>query len=105
MSYIPGEVGASAIQNIGAYGVEVKDIIHEVKAVDVETCESRTFRNAECRYGYRSSVFKHDWKGRYIVTSVVYRLQNRPSYIWIMEICGLHCPAMTFLSQMSVKLS
>ena len=78
LSYIPGEVGASAIQNIGAYGVEVKDIIHEVKAVDVETCESLTFRNAECRYGYRSSIFKHDWKGRYIVTSVVYRLQKSP---------------------------
>lgn len=78
LSYIPGEVGASAVQNIGAYGVEVKDIIHEVETIEIATASPRIFTNAECEYGYRSSIFKHALKGKYIVTAVVYRLQKNP---------------------------
>ncbi len=78
LSYIPGEVGASAVQNIGAYGVEVKDIIVEVETIEVATGTPRIFQNAECEYGYRSSIFKHELKGKYIVTAVTYRLQKQP---------------------------
>lgn len=74
LSLIPGEVGASAVQNIGAYGVEVGQYIDNVEAIEVVTGCNRTFRVEECRYAYRSSVFKHDLKGKYIVTYVTYRL-------------------------------
>ena len=78
LSLIPGEVGASAVQNIGAYGVEAKDIIDTVHAFDLTT---RTFVDipaADCAYGYRTSRFKTDWKGRYIITSVTFRLSTVP---------------------------
>lgn len=75
LSLIPGEVGASAVQNIGAYGVEVCQLISEVEAVDVQTGEIRRFDVDECQYAYRSSVFKHALKGQYIITSVTYKLQ------------------------------
>ena len=74
LSLIPGEVGASAVQNVGAYGVEAKDVIVSVKTLDVETLEERVFTNAECRFGYRDSAFKHELKGKYIVTSVIYHV-------------------------------
>ena len=80
LSLIPGEVGASAVQNIGAYGVEAKDLIVKVDTLEVETGKERVFGNEECGYAYRESVFKHALKGKYIVTHVTYRLSKHPSY-------------------------
>ena len=74
LSLIPGDVGASAVQNIGAYGVEVKDLIDSIEAVEIETGQLRTFTNSECGYGYRDSRFKHEWKNRFLITHVTYRL-------------------------------
>lgn len=80
LSLIPGEVGAAAVQNIGAYGVEVKDIISGVVCFDLKERKKVKFAAAECRYGYRSSIFKEpDNKGRYIVTSVLFRLSRKRS--------------------------
>lgn len=84
---IPGEVGASAVQNIGAYGVEAKDLIVSVETVEVETGRKRIFTKEECRYAYRESIFKKDLKGKYIVTYVTYRLSKQPVLIWSMEMC------------------
>ena len=76
LSLIPGEVGASAVQNVGAYGVEAKDVIERVYTIHVDTLEERVFTNAECKFGYRDSAFKHELKGKYIVTSVVYKVKT-----------------------------
>ena len=79
LSHIPGEVGASAVQNIGAYGVEVKDVIHKVYCYDTVEEEFVGFSVEECGYGYRDSIFKKpEIKGRYIVTHVVFRLSREP---------------------------
>ena len=79
LSYIPGEVGASAVQNIGAYGVEVKDVIHKVYCYDTVEEEFVSFSVEECEYGYRDSIFKDpEIKGRYIVTHVVFTLSREP---------------------------
>ncbi|MBR1719770.1 MAG: UDP-N-acetylmuramate dehydrogenase [Phocaeicola sp.] len=78
LSYIPGEVGASAVQNIGAYGVEVGSIIKEVETIEIATGRPRTFSNEECAYGYRDSIFKNQLQGQYIVTAVVFRLSVVP---------------------------
>ena len=75
LSLIPGEVGASAVQNVGAYGCEAKDVIERVYTLDVETLEERVFTNEECRFGYRDSAFKRELKGKFIVTSVVYKVK------------------------------
>lgn len=80
LSLIPGETGAAAVQNIGAYGVEVQSVIDRVKTVEVESGEIREFSNAECEYGYRESIFKTMLKGKYIVTSVVFRLERVPTF-------------------------
>lgn len=76
LSLIPGEVGASAIQNIGAYGVEAKDVIYEVEAVRVEDCKTVKFKNVDCGYAYRQSRFKDEWAGKYIITYVTYCLSK-----------------------------
>ena len=78
LSGIPGEAGAAAVQNIGAYGVEVKDMVREVRCFDVVTGEIRPLHVKDCRYGYRDSIFKDTAKGRYVVTSVVFALSSVP---------------------------
>jgi UDP-N-acetylmuramate dehydrogenase len=76
LSLIPGETGAAAIQNIGAYGVEIKDVVQKVKTVRIADTTREVFELADCRYAYRESVFKKDLKGQHIVTSVVIRLSK-----------------------------
>ena len=80
LSLIPGEVGASAVQNIGAYGVEAKDLIVGVEAIEVSTGKESIFKNEECGYAYRESVFKSSLKYQYLVTHVSYRLKKTPCY-------------------------
>ena len=76
LSLIPGDVGACAVQNIGAYGVEACELISEVEAVDLQTGAFRVFRQEECQYGYRDSRFKHDWRNRFFITAVVFRFNT-----------------------------
>ncbi|MDP4172990.1 MAG: UDP-N-acetylmuramate dehydrogenase [Bacteroidota bacterium] len=78
LSLIPGTVGASPIQNIGAYGTEIKDVFEELKGYNLETGEVSAFSLAQCRFGYRDSVFKRELKGKFVVTSVTYRLCKNP---------------------------
>ena len=79
LSLIPGEVGASAVQNIGAYGVEAKDVIALVEAMELSNGQKRIFGNLECDYAYRQSIFKNQLKGKYAITYVTYRLQKQPA--------------------------
>ncbi|MDB5274769.1 MAG: murB [Chitinophagaceae bacterium] len=76
LSLIPGSVGACPIQNIGAYGVEVKDVIHTVTALDIHTGTSRQFTNSECQFGYRDSIFKREEKGKWVITKVEFTLRK-----------------------------
>ena len=78
LSLIPGECGASAVQNIGAYGVEAKDIIHSIRAYDRISGTFVCINPEDCEYGYRTSRFKTQWKGRYIITAVTYKLSKDP---------------------------
>ena len=76
LSLIPGDVGASAVQNIGAYGVEAKDLILCVWMVDIQTGKTHIWGNEDFEYGYRDSRFKHDWKNRFLITRVTYGLSR-----------------------------
>lgn len=80
LSLIPGETGAAAIQNIGAYGVEIKDVVQKVNAVRIADGQRRAFELEACHYGYRESVFKKELKGQFIVTSVIIRLSKKPVF-------------------------
>jgi UDP-N-acetylmuramate dehydrogenase len=79
LSLIPGTVGASPIQNIGAYGVEMKDCFFSLEAFELSTAVLKKFTKEQCEFGYRESVFKNKLKGQYIITSVVFKLSKKPS--------------------------
>ncbi len=78
LSQIPGNIGSCPIQNIGAYGVEVKETIQWVECIEIDTLKQVIFKNVDCRFEYRNSIFKSKEKGRYLITSVVFKLQKHP---------------------------
>jgi len=78
LSAIPGNAGTSPVQNIGAYGVEMKDTFRELEAFDLESREKRIFLKEECGFGYRESIFKLQYKGRFIILNVTFRLSKKP---------------------------
>ena len=80
LSLIWGSVGASPMQNIGAYGVEVKDIFHQLEAIHIKEKTWQTFTSEDCHFGYRESVFKRQLKGQFIITSVTFRLNKTPVF-------------------------
>ncbi len=77
LSLIPGNVGTSPIQNIGAYGVEIKDTFYQLKALEIETNAFKTFTAADCNFGYRDSFFKREGKGKYIILNVTFKLTRK----------------------------
>lgn len=77
LSLIPGNVGTSPIQNIGAYGVELKDTFHSCEALNLDTFDIETFTNSDCKFDYRNSIFKQDAKGKYIILNVVFKLTSK----------------------------
>ncbi|QNF35426.1 UDP-N-acetylmuramate dehydrogenase [Adhaeribacter swui] len=80
LSLIPGTVGAAPLQNIGAYGVELKDVFESLEAVNLSSGELQTFNAEQCKFGYRESIFKNELKGQYIVVSVTLRLRKKPFF-------------------------
>ncbi|HLU84157.1 MAG TPA: UDP-N-acetylmuramate dehydrogenase [Vicingaceae bacterium] len=111
LSLIPGSVGASPMQNIGAYGVEVKDFITEVEALDIKSLKIAHFSNADCEFDYRSSIFKTKEKGNYFITAVTFRLSKHPnintSYGAIqseLEVMGITHPTIKDVSQAVINI-
>jgi UDP-N-acetylmuramate dehydrogenase len=80
LSLIPGNVGASPMQNIGAYGVEIKDVFHELEAYDIEAGKVVLFDNNACEFGYRESVFKRKYKNKFVILTVTFKLNKAPEY-------------------------
>ena len=80
LSLIPGNTGASPMQNIGAYGVETKDVFHQLEAFHLQDEELVVFDNQACEFGYRESIFKKKYKGQFIITSVTFKLNKKPVY-------------------------
>lgn len=77
---IPGTVGAAPMQNIGAYGVEVKDSLMSLRALDIKTHQIKTFSNSDCKFAYRDSIFKNKYRGRYFILSVTFKLSLKPNF-------------------------
>jgi UDP-N-acetylmuramate dehydrogenase len=80
LSLIPGSVGASPLQNIGAYGVEIKDTFHQLEALNIASKEIHIFNNEDCKFGYRESIFKHEAKDHYVILNVTFKLSKKPVF-------------------------
>jgi len=80
LSGIPGTIGASPVQNIGAYGVEAKDVITKVEGIELASGQKRSFTAEECQFGYRDSIFKHELKGKYAMSYVSFKLSKKPEF-------------------------
>lgn len=80
LSLIPGTVGAAPIQNIGAYGVELKETLFEVHTISIDDQKNHIFKNAECQFGYRDSIFKHALKNKHVITHIILRLNKKPVF-------------------------
>ena len=109
LSLIPGSVGASPIQNIGAYGVELKDIFYNLSAIELNTGDQRIFTKKECKFGYRSSIFKTKLKGQFFITDVTLKLSKKPtlniSYGAITkELQGIVSPTIVDVSQAIISI-
>jgi UDP-N-acetylmuramate dehydrogenase len=111
LSLIPGNVGASPMQNIGAYGVEIKDVFHSLRAYHLKTGETHTFNREECSFGYRESVFKRELKDQYVILDVSFRLSKSPvlntSYGAIgseLEKMGITSPTIKDVSQAIINI-
>ncbi|MCF8464789.1 MAG: UDP-N-acetylmuramate dehydrogenase [Flavobacteriales bacterium] len=111
LSLIPGNVGAAPMQNIGAYGVELKDVFHSLEAVEMTTGKVETFLATDCEFGYRESVFKRKLKGQFIISSVTLRLSKKPnfntSYGAIeeeLELLGISSPTLKDVSQAVINI-
>jgi len=111
LSLIPGCVGASPMQNIGAYGVEIKDHFLELEALDMENGELRIFKKEECKFGYRESVFKHEFKNKFLIISVTFLLSKNAkvntSYGAIsseLQLMGITSPGIKDVSQAVIKI-
>lgn len=111
LSLIPGSVGASPMQNIGAYGVEIKDVFDHLEAFEIATGEIHTFDNATCEFGYRESIFKHSVKNQYVITHVYFKLSKKQntntSYGAInqqLEIMGITNPSIKDVSDAVIAI-
>lgn len=111
LSLIPGTVGATPVQNVGAYGVEVKDTILEVEVYDTKENKIVNILNKDCKFGYRDSIFKNEGKGRYIITSVVYRLlksipiiPNYPGVLKYFETMEINNPTLQQIRQAIIEI-
>ena len=111
LSLIPGRIGASPMQNIGAYGVELKDVFHELEAWDIDKEQVVTFDRNKCQFGYRESVFKHTLKNQFIILSVTFRLSKSSevnvSYGAIQEVLksmGVHSPGIKEVSDAVIAI-
>ncbi len=111
LSLIPGTVGAAPIQNIGAYGTEIRDVFENLEAINLSTGSMRVFSHADCRFGYRDSIFKREEKGRWIIISVTFRLtktaQVNTSYGDIREVLrtmGAEHPGIADVSRAVIQI-
>ncbi|WP_373494644.1 UDP-N-acetylmuramate dehydrogenase [Aquiflexum sp.] len=111
LSLIPGTVGASPMQNIGAYGVEIKEIFQSLQAINRDTLEMKVFNAGDCGFGYRDSVFKNDLKNQFVITKVIFSLKKKPvfhmeygSIKQTLEEMGVKTPSIAFISKAVIQI-